>query len=158
MAAKPGETAAGGRRPDFEAQNQAMRVNWSTNSRNYLPKPDLEWDAAPMPKGMARSRSMHGYNPLAIATPSRQVDAAWALIGHLTGPCVVRTWTENARIMATRKSAAEQAKFIDALPPGYQRIARQVTPLMEAIARSEKSVPYAALEMKRLADPLLRAG
>jgi len=158
VAAKPGETAAGGRRPDFEAQNQAMRVNWSTNSRNYLPKPDLEWDAAPMPKGMARSRSMHGYNPLAIATPSRQVDAAWALIGHLTGPCVVRTWTENARIMATRKSAAEQAKFIDALPPGYQRIARQVTPLMEAIARSEKSVPYAALEMKRLADPLLRAG
>jgi len=178
VAAKPGETAAGGRRPDFEAQNQAMRVNWSTNSRNYLPKPDLEWDAAPMPKGMARSRSMHGYNPLAIATPSRQVDAAWALIGHLTGPCVVRTWTENARIMATRKSAAEQAKFIDALPPGYQRIARegalaarpnpivvahdevarQVTPLMEAIARGEKSVPYAALEMKRLADPLLRAG
>jgi ABC-type glycerol-3-phosphate transport system substrate-binding protein len=153
-----------------------MNVGWSTGSRNWLARPDLEWDAAPMPKGTARSLSMYGYNPLSVTTPSRQTDAAWALIGHLTGPYVVKTLTERGRIMATRKSAGEQAKFIDALPEGFRalartgaltsranpivvahdEVARAVSPELTAIASGTKSVRDAALEMKRLADPLLK--
>ncbi|MBI3972156.1 MAG: sugar ABC transporter substrate-binding protein [Chloroflexi bacterium] len=178
VAPKPGETVSGGRRVNFQDETQAMSVGWSTGSRNLLAKPDLDWDAAPMPKGSVRSLSMYGYNPLSITAPSKNVDAAWELIGHLTGPYVVRTWTERGRIMATRKSAGEQAKFIDELPPGFRTLARNgalasranpivvahdevervVQPEFTAIARGEKSVGDAVQAMKRLADPLLKAG
>jgi multiple sugar transport system substrate-binding protein len=177
VAPKPGETMADGQRPSFMAENQAMNVQWSTGSRNLLAKPDLEWDAAPMPKGSVRSLSMYGYNPLGITTPSKQADVAWELIGFLTGEYVVRTWTERGRIMATRKSAGEQARFMDALPPGFRALARTgaltsranpivlrhdevervVQPEFDAIARGEKSVRDATLAMRRLADPLLKA-
>lgn len=79
--------------------------------------------------------------------------------------------------MATRKSAAEQAQFIAELPPAYRQVAKQgaqtsapnpivvphdeidrvVNPLMAAIASGEKSAREAGLEMKRLADPILKA-
>jgi multiple sugar transport system substrate-binding protein len=176
-APKPGEKTAGGQSVSFKEQNVGMDVGWSTGSRNLLVVADLDWDAAPMPKGTVRSQSMYGYNPLSITVQSKNVDAAWELVGHLTGTDVVRTWTERGRIMATRKSAGDQAKFVDALPPGFRSLARtgaltsranpivvrhdeiseQVAPEFAAMATGEKSVKDAAAAIKRLAEPLLKA-
>jgi multiple sugar transport system substrate-binding protein len=176
VAPRPGERLADGQAAGLGQLTQAMDVAWSTGSRNLLVRPDLDWDAAPVPKGTVRSLTMSGYNPLSLTTLSKQADAAWELIGHLTGPYVVKVWTERGRIMATRKSAAEQARFIDELPPAFRQlarvgaqasapnpivvanddVARVVNPLMSAIASGERNVRDAALEMKRLADPLLK--
>src|SRR6266540_285054 len=77
VAPKPGQKTATGQNPGFREQTQAMVVGWSTESRNYLQTKELEWDAAPMPKGAVQSLSMYGYNPLAPTTQSNQLDAAW---------------------------------------------------------------------------------
>ena len=78
--------------------------------------------------------------------------------------------------MATRKSAGEQAKFIDALPPSFRELSRAgaltharapvvlqqveltqaLMPQLEAIARGQKSVVDATREMKRLGDPIVK--
>jgi multiple sugar transport system substrate-binding protein len=176
VAPKPGQKTVNGQNADFRQQTQAMVVGWSTESRNYLQTKELEWDAAPMPKGTVQSISMYGYNPLAPTTQSSQLDAAWEAIGFLTGPYVVKTWTERGRIMATRKSAGEQAKFVDDLPPGFRALARNgaqtsrpnpVTPAhleigkiasaeFDAVLKGEKNIRDAATNLKRLAEPLLR--
>jgi multiple sugar transport system substrate-binding protein len=178
VAAKPGEQVAGGRNANFGQQTLAMSVQWSTGSRGYLATADLDWDAAPMPKGPARPLTQHGYNPVSISSGSKVADAAWELATFLSGPYVVQTWTERGRIMATRKSAGDSARFVDALPPGFRQLARAgvsasrakpvvakqaeveraIDPELKALAEGRKNASDAATEMKRLAEPILKAG
>lgn len=90
-APKPGERLGNGQNGNFNQQTLAMQVGWTTGTRNLLETADLEWDAVPMPKGAARSLSINWYNPLSITALSKQADAAWELVGHLTGRYVVKT-------------------------------------------------------------------
>jgi multiple sugar transport system substrate-binding protein len=178
VAPTPGETvgAAGDHQRDFIAGKLASFVGFSTNSRNLLAAPDLDWDAITMPKGAVAPVSMYNFNPMAMTTQSKQVEAAWLALTFMTGQWVAQRWTERGRIVATRKSAGEQAKFLDALPPSFRELSRAgalssraapvvlkqgelsrtLTPQLQAIARGQKSIVDATREMKRLGDPILK--
>ena len=107
----PGATvsAAGDHQRDFIAGKLASFVGFSTNSRNLLAAPDLDWDAVSMPKGTAQPISMYNFNPMAMATQSRQVEPCVAgnVVHDWTMGCaaVDRAWPDRGDAQVRRRTS-----------------------------------------------------
>lgn len=154
----------------------AFSGNWNYGGfkKNY---PDFKFNVAPMPLGPANKPATTAFTvSYSMFAGTKVADAAYKLVGYLTGPDAMLKATTTSGVMPSRQSLTEQwlstfperKVFIDAgqyarpwnLGPGGQLFYGDATGIMQALFAGTVSVEDAAGQLKAAAqkDIQLQAG
>jgi multiple sugar transport system substrate-binding protein len=112
----PTPAAASAEGPTFENGRLAMQMAFSFGRGAYMRMQNVRWDVAPLPRGKAGAAVHVARNGFAISTKSKQREAAWLWLTHITGKEVCRLATQEGRVHPPRKSVANSDVFLR--PPG----------------------------------------
>jgi multiple sugar transport system substrate-binding protein len=135
------------------------------------------WDVAVWPKGSAPGTAIGSGSGWMVPAATKDPDAAWLFVQHLTGPVVQRTNAEAGSGVPARRSVMDQVFARQPAPPKNVRVfetnaktARIIPPIlrwtemMEVVDKhlpllwsGEKTAREVCGEIKRLTDPILKS-
>ena len=139
--------------------------------------PGINWDVAVWPKGGGPGTAIGSGSGWMVPAGTKDPDAAWLFIQHLTGMVVQRTNAEAGSGVPARRSVMDQIFAKQPAPPKNVRVfeanaktARIVPPilrwtemmavvdkLLPSLWAGEKTAREVCGEIKRLTDPILKS-
>ncbi len=106
----PAAQAAEG--PTFLNGRIAMEMGYSFSRATYMRATGVKWDVAPLPRGKAGAAVHVARNGFGIASKSKQQEASWLWLTHVTGKEVCAEATQQGRVHPPRKSVANTDAFL----------------------------------------------